>query len=135
VASRDGLAAGTVTSAATGPANSLQPIGEGGITNRAQKAGDDADHPDTVVVMPAAQEVSDAEIIRRSWGEPERFAVIFDRYHAQIHGYVARRLGHGRTYRLMGQQLTVTAGKDAGKVDGGMAVLRRVLVSGPGVSP
>lgn len=40
-----------------------------------------------------------------------------------------------RTYRLMGQQLTATAGKDAGKVDGGMAVLRRVLVSGPGVSP
>ena len=40
-----------------------------------------------------------------------------------------------RTYRLMGQQLTATAGKDAGKVEGGMAVLRRVLVSGPGVSP
>ena len=40
-----------------------------------------------------------------------------------------------RTYRLMGQQLTATAGKDAGKVDSGMAVLRRVLVSGPGVSP
>jgi hypothetical protein len=40
-----------------------------------------------------------------------------------------------RTYRLMGQQLTTTAGKDAGKVEGGMAVLRRVLVSGPGMSP
>jgi hypothetical protein len=40
-----------------------------------------------------------------------------------------------RTYRLMGQQLTVTAGKNAGQVDSGMAVLRRVLVSGPGVSP
>lgn len=40
-----------------------------------------------------------------------------------------------RTYRLMGQQLTATAGKDAGQVDGGMAVLRRALVSGPGVSP
>jgi len=86
-----------VTSAATGPANSPLPIGEGGVTNRAQKAGDDADHPDTVVVMPAlpAQEVSDAEIIRQSWGEPERFAAIFDRYYSQIHRYVARRLGHG----------------------------------------
>jgi RNA polymerase sigma-70 factor (ECF subfamily) len=42
-----------------------------------------------------AQEVSDAEIIRQSWGEPERFAAIFDRYYAQIHGYVARRLGRG----------------------------------------
>lgn len=40
-----------------------------------------------------------------------------------------------RSYRLMGQQLTVTAGKDAGKVNGGMAVLRRVLVPSPGVSP
>jgi len=69
MASRDGLAAGTVTPAATGPANSLQPTGEGGVANRAQKAGDDADHPDTVAVMPVlpAQEVSDAEIIRQSW--------------------------------------------------------------------
>ena len=85
-----------MTSAATGPANGPQPIGEGGITNRAQKAGDDADHPDTVVVMPVlpAQEVSDAEIIRQSWGEPERFADIFDRHYGEIHGYVARRLGH-----------------------------------------
>ena len=40
-----------------------------------------------------------------------------------------------RTSRLMGQQLTAPAGKDAGKVDGGMTVLRRVVVSGPGVSP
>ena len=42
-----------------------------------------------------AQEVSDAEIIRQSWGEPERFSAIFDRYYAQVHGYVARRLGRG----------------------------------------
>ena len=40
-----------------------------------------------------------------------------------------------RTSRLMGQQLTAPAGKNAGQVDSGMAVLRRVLVSGPGVSP
>jgi len=42
-----------------------------------------------------AQEVSDAEIIRQSWGEPERFSAIFDRYYAQVHGYAARRLGRG----------------------------------------
>jgi RNA polymerase sigma-70 factor (ECF subfamily) len=40
-----------------------------------------------------AQDVSDAENIRQSWPEPERFAVIFERYYAQIHGYAARRLG------------------------------------------
>jgi len=41
------------------------------------------------------QQVSDAEIITQSGREPERFADIFDRYYAQIHGYAARRLGHG----------------------------------------
>jgi RNA polymerase sigma-70 factor (ECF subfamily) len=36
---------------------------------------------------------SDAAIIRQSQQEPECFAPVFDRYYAQIHGYVARRLG------------------------------------------
>lgn len=47
------------------------------------------------VVMPAflAQEASDAEIINRSWREPECFAAIFDRYYLPIHGFAARRLG------------------------------------------
>jgi RNA polymerase sigma factor (sigma-70 family) len=40
-----------------------------------------------------AAEASDAEIIKRSWREPECFAAIFDRYYPQIHGYAARRLG------------------------------------------
>jgi RNA polymerase sigma-70 factor (ECF subfamily) len=35
----------------------------------------------------------DAALIERSWREPERFAAVFDRHHAEIHGYVARRLG------------------------------------------
>jgi RNA polymerase sigma-70 factor (ECF subfamily) len=38
---------------------------------------------------------ADAGIIERSIREPAAFAVIFDRYYAEIHGYVARRLGHG----------------------------------------
>ncbi|HEV7934887.1 MAG TPA: RNA polymerase sigma factor [Actinomadura sp.] len=38
-------------------------------------------------------EMTDAEIIRLSEHEPERFAGIFDRYYDEIHGYVARRLG------------------------------------------
>ena len=36
---------------------------------------------------------TDADIIGRSGREPEVFAGIFDRYYAEIHGYVARRLG------------------------------------------
>ena len=36
---------------------------------------------------------SDAELIERSWGEPETFAALFDRHAADIHHYVARRLG------------------------------------------
>ncbi|GAA3981315.1 RNA polymerase sigma factor [Actinomadura viridis] len=37
---------------------------------------------------------SDAAIIGRSRAEPELFAALFDRYHAAVHGYAARRLGH-----------------------------------------
>jgi len=36
---------------------------------------------------------TDAALIGRSWQEPERFAAVFDRYYAAIHGYVSRRLG------------------------------------------
>jgi RNA polymerase sigma factor (sigma-70 family) len=36
---------------------------------------------------------ADARVIERSWTEPERFADVFDRYYAEIHGYVSRRLG------------------------------------------
>jgi RNA polymerase sigma factor (sigma-70 family) len=36
---------------------------------------------------------SDARLIELSRQEPERFAEVFDRYHAEIHGYVSRRLG------------------------------------------
>jgi RNA polymerase sigma factor (sigma-70 family) len=36
---------------------------------------------------------SDAMLIERSWREPERFAEVFDRHYAEIHGYVGRRLG------------------------------------------
>ncbi|WP_242613887.1 RNA polymerase sigma factor [Actinomadura roseirufa] len=36
---------------------------------------------------------SDVEPIVASWRRPESFAVIFDRYYAEIHRYVDRRLG------------------------------------------
>jgi len=35
----------------------------------------------------------DARVLEASVREPERFAVIFDRYYGQVHAYVARRLG------------------------------------------
>ena len=38
---------------------------------------------------------SDALVIERSLRRPERFAAVFDRHYAAIHGYVARRLGAG----------------------------------------
>jgi RNA polymerase sigma factor (sigma-70 family) len=40
--------------------------------------------------------VADATLIERSWREPDRFTEVFDRYYAEIHGYVARRLGASR---------------------------------------
>ena len=55
--------------------------------------------PNTAVVPgvlgDARTGATDAEIIRQSGREPERFADIFDRYYTEIHGYVARRLGPG----------------------------------------
>jgi RNA polymerase sigma factor (sigma-70 family) len=42
---------------------------------------------------PDVQADDDATIIERSWHEPERFAVLFDRHAARIHRYVARRVG------------------------------------------
>jgi RNA polymerase sigma factor (sigma-70 family) len=41
----------------------------------------------------ASTGTTDAEIIRLSGREPERFAAIFDRYYAEVYGYVERRLG------------------------------------------
>jgi RNA polymerase sigma-70 factor (ECF subfamily) len=43
--------------------------------------------------VPPDASLSDADVIRGSAREPERFAVLFDRYAAQIHRYAARRLG------------------------------------------
>jgi RNA polymerase sigma factor (sigma-70 family) len=59
------------------------------------KAGDDTDDPEMAAMTRAlpAEVAGDALIIGQSWREPERFAVVFDLYYAQIHGYAVRRLG------------------------------------------
>jgi RNA polymerase sigma factor (sigma-70 family) len=50
---------------------------------------------DTLPEIPPARraEPTDAALIERSWHEPDRFAGVFDRHYAGIHGFVARRLG------------------------------------------
>jgi hypothetical protein len=50
--------------------------------------------PSEALAPPAGGAFSaDATVIERSWTEPERFSDVFDRYYAEIHGYVSRRLG------------------------------------------
>ncbi|MGK5739245.1 RNA polymerase sigma factor [Micromonospora sp. URMC 103] len=44
-------------------------------------------------VVHTATGQTDAEIIARMHGDPEMFAVVFDRYYPDVHGYVSRRLG------------------------------------------
>jgi RNA polymerase sigma factor (sigma-70 family) len=52
-------------------------------------------------------EPSDAELIERSLREPEAFAVLFDRYVAHIHYYVARRLGTAAADDLVAETFLV----------------------------
>jgi RNA polymerase sigma factor (sigma-70 family) len=47
------------------------------------------------MLIAAREEASDATLIERSLREPDRFAGVFDRHYAEIHGFVARRLGAG----------------------------------------
>ncbi|MGI5167637.1 RNA polymerase sigma factor [Spirillospora sp. CA-253888] len=49
----------------------------------------------TVAVRRAesAGDVADADLIEASLADPERFAALFERHHAEIHRYAARRIG------------------------------------------
>ncbi len=49
--------------------------------------------PDTEVRADVGGEADDATVIAESLARPERFAVIFDRYFAEVHRYAERRLG------------------------------------------
>jgi RNA polymerase sigma factor (sigma-70 family) len=42
---------------------------------------------------PDTLQLADAVVIERSLRDPDRFAEIFDRHYAEIHGFAARRLG------------------------------------------
>lgn len=50
---------------------------------------------------------SDASIIERSWGEPEAFAQLFDRYADDIHRYAARRVGAEVADDLMAEAFVI----------------------------
>jgi RNA polymerase sigma factor (sigma-70 family) len=58
--------------------------------------------------------VTDAEIIERSWPEPERFAEVFDRHAAHIHRYVARRLGRDVAGDVVAETFLAAFGKRHG---------------------
>src|SRR5260370_8978838 len=45
----------------------------------------------------------DANMIKESWAEPERFAAIFDRYFSEVHRYIARRIGPAVADDLAGE--------------------------------
>ncbi len=49
----------------------------------------------------------DAELISRSYGDPEAFAALFDRYSAMLYRYVSRRLGPEVAEDLVGETFLV----------------------------
>jgi RNA polymerase sigma factor (sigma-70 family) len=65
----------------------------------------------TSTVSAGIREPSDAELIEQSLGQPEAFAVLFDRYAAHIHAYVARRLGSAAADDLVAETFLVAFGR------------------------
>jgi RNA polymerase sigma factor (sigma-70 family) len=53
----------------------------------------------------------DAAVIEGSWQEPERFAVLFDRYAPHIHRYFARRVGRQIADDLVAETFLAAFGK------------------------
>jgi RNA polymerase sigma factor (sigma-70 family) len=53
----------------------------------------------------------DAEVIARSWAEPEQFAVLFARHAPLIHRYAARRVGSGAADDLVAETFLAAFGK------------------------
>ena len=64
---------------------------------------------DAVVIdtQPQTERETDAVLIERSWRMPDVFAAVFDRYYAEIHGFVARRLGRGRADDLASETFLI----------------------------
>ena len=65
----------------------------------------------TVMQRDATAVASDAEIIERSWLDPEQFAVLFDRHAPLIHRYAARRIGRDAADDLVAETFLAAFGK------------------------
>ncbi len=52
-------------------------------------------------------EAGDGEVMRASLAEPERFAVLFDRYAREVHRYVSRRLGTQLADDIVGETFLI----------------------------
>jgi RNA polymerase sigma-70 factor (ECF subfamily) len=52
-------------------------------------------------------DTADAELIRQSWTDSERFATLFNRHHRPIHHYVARRLGTQAADDIVGETFLI----------------------------
>jgi RNA polymerase sigma factor (sigma-70 family) len=59
-------------------------------------------------------QVDDAAIIERSWQEPERFALLFDRHAPRIHRYFARRVGREAADDLVAETFLAAFAKRRG---------------------
>src|SRR6266508_3470285 len=79
-----------------GYANVVTAIGEAGVRPATAADMRAVAHREPDISADTGPSVDDATLIARSWRDPERFTVLFDRYYAEIHGYVARRLGPSR---------------------------------------
>jgi len=71
----------------------------------------------------AAARLDDAAAIELSLNHPEQFAVIFDRYAAQLHRYAARRLGPAVADDLVADVFLIAFGR-RGRYDTGQASAR-----------
>jgi RNA polymerase sigma factor (sigma-70 family) len=79
--------------------------------------------PSVSVQPPDLQRPSDAKLIEQSVAEPEVFAVLFDRYAADIHHYAARRLGASAADDLVAETFLV-AFRRRGSYDTGRSQAR-----------
>jgi RNA polymerase sigma factor (sigma-70 family) len=87
----------------------FSPIGEcKGVTHAEPDILAEPGTPDTAWIQP---ESTDAALIECSRREPERFAEIFDRYYAEIHGYVSRRLGRSLADDLASETFLIGFGR------------------------
>jgi len=60
------------------------------------------------------QLTDDATVIQESWGDPERFAVLFDRHGPFIQRYLARRVGAETADDLLAETFLAAFGKRRG---------------------